>query len=67
MRRQEDWEVVIRDHHDGYISWAEYARNQNMISGNANMKGAMVPGSVRNGDGLLAGLLRCGHCGSCLT
>jgi hypothetical protein len=23
----------------------------------------MVPGSVRNGDGLLAGLLRCGHCG----
>ena len=63
MRRQEDWEVLIRDHHDGYISWAEYVRNQNMIAGNANMKGAMVPGSVRNGDGLLAGLLRCGHCG----
>jgi len=29
----------------------------------ANMKGAMVPGSVRNGGGVLAGLLRCGHCG----
>src|ERR1700730_3328625 len=27
------------------------------------MKGDMVPGSVRNGGGLLAGLLRCGHCG----
>jgi hypothetical protein len=27
------------------------------------MKGAMVPGSVRNGGGLLVGLLRCGHCG----
>jgi hypothetical protein len=27
------------------------------------MKGAMVPGSVRNGGGVLAGLLRCGHCG----
>lgn len=63
MRRQEDWEVLIRDHHDGYISWAEYVRNQNMIAGNANMKGAMVPGSVRNGEGLLTGLLRCGHCG----
>jgi hypothetical protein len=27
------------------------------------MKGSMVPGSVRNGIGLLVGLLRCGHCG----
>src|SRR5437588_498338 len=27
------------------------------------MKGAMVAGSVRNGGGLLVGLLRCGHCG----
>lgn len=62
-RRQDAWEVLIRDHHDGYISWDEYERNQRAIAGNANMKGAMVPGSVRNGGGLLAGLLRCGHCG----
>ena len=34
-----------------------------IIAGNANMKGTMVPGSVRNGGGLLVGLLRCGHCG----
>ena len=27
----------------------------------------MVPGSVRNGGGLLVGLLRCGHCGRKLT
>jgi hypothetical protein len=27
------------------------------------MKGAMVKGSVREGGGVLAGLLRCGHCG----
>jgi hypothetical protein len=62
-RRRDEWEVLIRDHHDGYISWEEYERNQRTIAGNANMKGAMVPGSVRNGGGLLAGLLRCGHCG----
>src|SRR5258707_4226474 len=30
---------------------------------NANMKGEMVQGSVRNGGGSLVGLLRCGHCG----
>jgi excisionase family DNA binding protein len=62
-RRCEDWTILIRDHHDGYISWAEYDRNQTIIAGNANMKGAMVPGSVRNGSALLVGLLRCGRCG----
>ena len=62
-RRPEEWGVVIRNHHDGYITWEEYDRNQKVIAGNANMKGAMVRGSVRNGSGLLVGLLRCGHCG----
>jgi excisionase family DNA binding protein len=63
VRRPEEWNVVIRNHHDGYITWEEYDRNQKVIAGNANMKGAMVRGSVRNGSGLLVGLLRCGHCG----
>ena len=62
-RRREDWTVLIRDHHDGYISWEEYDRNRTMIAGNASMKGAMVAGAVRNGGGLLVGLLRCGRCG----
>jgi excisionase family DNA binding protein len=62
-RAQQEWEVLIRDHHEAYISWEEYESNQRIINGNANMKGGMVPGSVRNGGGLLVGLLRCGHCG----
>jgi len=66
-RRQEEWSVLIRDHHAGYITWEQYERNQRLIGDNANMKGAMVPGSVRNGGGLLVGLLRCGHCGRKLT
>jgi DNA invertase Pin-like site-specific DNA recombinase len=66
-RRREEWSVLIRDHHAGYITWDQYERNQRLISDNANMKGAMVPRSVRNGGGLLAGLLRCGHCGRKLT
>src|SRR5215831_3042427 len=28
-----------------------------------NIRGTMVAGSVRNGGGILVGLLRCGHCG----
>jgi excisionase family DNA binding protein len=66
-RHKEEWGVLIPDHHEGYVTWQEYERNQRLIGDNANMKGAMVPGSVRNGGGLLAGLLRCGHCGRKLT
>src|SRR6201987_5475660 len=62
-RPREDWTVLIHDHHDGYISWEEYDRNQVIVAGNASMKGAMVAGAVRNGSGLLVGLLRCGRCG----
>jgi DNA invertase Pin-like site-specific DNA recombinase len=62
--RQEDWMVLIQDHHEGYISWAEYQSNQALIANNANGKGAMVRGSVKRGGALLSGLLRCGHCGA---
>jgi hypothetical protein len=62
-RRQDEWEVLIRDHHAGYITWEQYERNQRLIGENATLKGAMVAGSVRHGGGILAGLLRCGHCG----
>src|SRR5690349_4155324 len=58
-----DWEVLITEHHRGYLSWAEFERNQRLIADNANSKGLMVRGTVRRGETLLAGLLRCGHCG----
>src|SRR5215469_6934233 len=57
------WEVLIYDHHEGYISWAEFERNQRLIADNANGKSFMSRGSIRRGEALLAGLLRCGHCG----
>ena len=34
-----------------------------MIAGNANGKNPMSRGALRRGEALLAGLLRCGHCG----
>ena len=30
-RRQEEWSVLIRDHHAGYITWDQYERNQRLI------------------------------------
>jgi len=57
------WQVLIRDHHEGYISWDAFERNQRLISDNANGKSWASRGAVRRGEALLAGLFRCGHCG----
>ncbi|MDR3403544.1 MAG: recombinase family protein, partial [Chthoniobacter sp.] len=62
-REQADWEVLIPDHHEGYLSWADFERNQRLIADNATGKGMMPRGALRKGELLLGGLLRCGHCG----
>ena len=62
-KNRSDWAVLLVDHHEGYVSWADYERNQRLIADNANGKGMMVRGAVRKGEALLVGLLRCGHCG----
>jgi excisionase family DNA binding protein len=58
-----DWQVLITEHHQGYIDWREYLHNQQILAENTNMRGEVVRGAVRSGSALLAGLLRCGHCG----
>ena len=65
-RERDEWQVLILDHHDGYITWSEYERNQKLIADNVNRHGAAVRGPIRKGEALLAGLLRCGHCGRSL-
>ena len=62
-KERKDWEVLIPNHHKGYLSWADYERNLRLIAGNANGKNPMSRGALRRGEALLAGLLRCGHCG----
>jgi excisionase family DNA binding protein len=63
-RRREEWAVLILDHHEGYIDWDVYQSNQKMIAQNENARGGAVRGPVKHGEALLAGLLRCGHCGA---
>lgn len=62
-KNREQWMVLLPDRHEAYIGWAAYESNQEMIANNANAKGELVLGSVKRGGALLAGLLRCGHCG----
>jgi len=64
LRSAEECRVFIRDHHIGYIDWATYEENQRMIRRNSvNWEGDESMAAIRAGQGLLVGLLRCGHCG----
>ena len=61
---RDEWQVLKRDNHEGYITWDEYEANQRVISDNASkFYPSGSRGAVRGGKALLAGLLRCGHCG----
>ena len=63
-RRPEDCRVFIAGHHPGYIDWATYQENQRMTRRNSvNWQADESMPAVRAGQGLLVGLLRCGHCG----
>ena len=60
------WAVFIKDHHEGYISWAEYERNQALLAGNAYGRVGDAK-SGRGGRALLAGLICCARCGRRLS
>ena len=63
-RPMADWDVLIKDHHAAYITWALFERNLGVIANNATgMSSAVAKGAAREGELLLAGLVRCGHCG----
>lgn len=63
-----DWQVMIKNHHEGYISWERYLENQNILAKNrTNTVENMLPGPVREGLTLLQGLLICAICGHRLS
>ena len=62
----EQWEVMLKDHHEAYIAWAEFERNQKQLAVNAYGRVDGVK-SGRGGRALLAGMLCCARCGRRLT
>ena len=61
----EEWQVLIRDAHAGFIDWDEYLRNQATLAANAATL-QPPPGRVsapRNGSVLLQSQVICGRCG----
>jgi len=63
VKNPQAWQVLLKDRHEGYISWNKYMQNQERLS--ANLAGSIETGkgSPRSGAALLSGLLRCGQCG----
>jgi DNA invertase Pin-like site-specific DNA recombinase len=61
---RDQWEVLITDHHPGFIDWDTYQANQQRIGQNIRPQ-AHQPGTgaVREGCALLQGLATCGECG----
>jgi DNA invertase Pin-like site-specific DNA recombinase len=63
-----DWTVLIKDHHEGYISWEEFMQNKQLLEHNrTNANETLIGGAAREGSALLQGLLLCAHCGRRIT
>ena len=60
-RPRAEWPVLITDHHDGYIGWADYLANEARLAANRTNTGARPP---REGSALCQGIIVCGSCGT---
>jgi hypothetical protein len=59
----DQWFVLIRDHHPGFIDWATFEGNQARLDSNTHPTRHDAGGAVREGSALLQGIAVCGHCG----
>jgi DNA invertase Pin-like site-specific DNA recombinase len=59
----DQWAVLIRDHHPGFIDWATFEMNQARLANNTHPGPHQGTGAVREGSALLQGLATCGRCG----
>jgi DNA invertase Pin-like site-specific DNA recombinase len=54
-RPMEAWTALVRDHHDGYITWDEFEQNQQRLACNAFRKPAGGAKAGARGSGLAGG------------
>jgi DNA invertase Pin-like site-specific DNA recombinase len=63
----DQWGVLIREHHAGFIDWATFEANQKRLGSNTRPGPHRKGGIVREGSALLQGIGVCGHCGRRLS
>jgi DNA invertase Pin-like site-specific DNA recombinase len=65
---QAEWTTLIRDAHDGYLSWEQYEQNLQRLRDNAKSYGEeRERGAPREGPALLQGLAICAICSGRMT
>ncbi len=57
---RDQWEVLIKDHHQGFITFETYLANEAKLAANRTNAGARPP---REGTALCQGIVFCGACG----
>jgi DNA invertase Pin-like site-specific DNA recombinase len=60
-----EWLALMPGAHEGYVDWERAEAIRRMVSD--NMPTSRHHGAPKHGDALLAGLVRCQHCGRKLT
>lgn len=61
---QQDWKVLIRNAHAGYIDWSQFERNELRLRQNLGFAPGERGRMPREGNGLLQGRALCGRCGA---
>jgi excisionase family DNA binding protein len=59
-RPRTEWPVLIKDHHEGYVTWPGYLAHEARLAANQTNAGARPP---RGGSALCQGIIYCGSCG----
>jgi excisionase family DNA binding protein len=59
-RPRSQWPVLIKDHHEGYITWTDFLANEAKLAANHTAAGARP---AREGIALCQGIIICGSCG----
>lgn len=65
---RDQWQVLVKDKHPGYITWEQYEHNIRRLTENAKANGQdRRHGPPREGCALLQGIAVCGICGQRMT
>jgi DNA invertase Pin-like site-specific DNA recombinase len=65
---RDQWQILIKDLHPGYISWAEFEENQKRLQHNRQARAIeRQRGPAREGPALLQGLVICAKCGRAMS
>jgi excisionase family DNA binding protein len=68
LKPREQWTVLIKDAHPGYVTFEQYEHNQQTLAANAAARGEeRRAGPAREGPALLQGLVVCSKCGKRMT